>query len=378
MKVMERLFIYADTGQVEAKPLDFKIVGEPYRGYFVAVKNGNPNLVNFEKGTIHEMKKFKNIWISTEGLIADYSVKYPIYLDKDLNIIGALHDYAIAYNSRLLAASYMGEKRESSRYLQSALIDLEEGKVIGEFSWIRFSKSGLVLVNEDCETRRDGVYGCLSADGKTIIPTKYYQIVLITDNSGTPVRIAAQSSEGIELVDLQGNKIATLPNHGNIKWDNWDNHDIPMAKNFVKLEESYTGCNTWFDIDGKQLTPDGYKFVKKYEKNGKQVGWLVYINYEDGGLIYDMTMTKRIGTKAPVKKRDYIAELYKKRNFIGQALGTIDKMYERGFIKKIDIVWQSSINAYEGIYDITLKDGSVYRIEANASLRIIKAKRLRR
>lgn len=81
----------------------------------------------------------------------------------------------------------------------------------------------------------------------------------------------------------------------------------------------------------------------------------------------------------PVKKKkeiDYIAELYKKRNFVGRPIGVIADMADRGFVTDLEVVWNSSINS-SPIFNVTLKDRSVYRIETNSLAQIIKAKRYR-
>lgn len=130
----------------------------------------------------------------------------------------------------------------------------------------------------------------------------------------------------------------------------------------------------WYDVNGKKVSPDDCAFVRRYEKNGKQIGW------ETNGKYYDMDW-KFIGDvpTVPVKKKkeiDYIAELYKKRNFVGRPIGVIADMADRGFVTDVEVVWNSSINS-SAIFNVTLKDRSVYRIETNSLAQIIKAKRYR-
>lgn len=66
--------------------------------------------------------------------------------------------------------------------------------------------------------------------------------------------------------------------------------------------------------------------------------------------------------------------LYKSRDFVGRALGDLDKMQDTGYITNVEKVYAGSSLT---ICNITLKDGSRYRIETNSLLRITKAQKLK-
>lgn len=99
-----QLTFNANTGEVTSKPLDFKVVGDSYHGYHVVVKNGEPQLFHFETGTFHPLEKIHNIWKSGEN---------------DID----------------------GKDR-------TFLVDLEKGKVIGDYYSVSLPKSGLIIVKE--------------------------------------------------------------------------------------------------------------------------------------------------------------------------------------------------------------------------------------
>jgi len=363
------LTIDANEAITVTKPLDFKIVSEPYHGYYMVVKNGEHQLYNLETNTLVPLEKFFSFWISSEVLFKDISRQplSPILVDKDFNILGAfdfpsginkLQDEA---NQKFLPVRYVFsyEHPKDNSYV---LLDLVNGKIMGQFGHVYFTNSDYIMV------KKNGSWGLMDPDGKYVMPTQYEDIGIIKDNSGKCQRIATISRGNAELFDMQGKKVATIP--GLYHCINEDE-----GTNFLKLtcEGSLDGIKYhigWFDINGKQLTPDGCKSITKYEKNGKQVGWIA-----DNKIIYDMNM-KRIGTKATKKERDYVAELYKKRNFVGRPIGMIFDMKDRGFVKRLKGVWSSAVDG-RAIFDISLKDGSVYRIETNDWAQIIKAKKYR-
>jgi len=385
------LTINTQEGTTSAEPIDYEILSEPYHGFYVVSKAGTHQLLDFKKGTanFHPLVKFHNIWKTQKPLVVHYhnQMMCPIYLDKDFDILGAylagkFSIYANEpgelepdeYNGKVLVLDNPAFRPSGD--FACLLVNLEKGKVIGEYYSITLLNIGLIQVSQERPNSKDLMVGCLDSEGNIILPVEYQNIIYLFDNSNFTQRIAAQNFDGsVEIFDVQGKKFTSLPGtySDSSRQNPYVTNDggILSCDNSLKLKTS--DQIYWFDLNGKRLNPDGCTKIERYPEKGKQTGWLVN-NEKIYNLNWKFVKNK---PKAPVvKEKDYILELYKKRNFVGYNLGAIDQMYDRKLITHIDVVWTSSLDC-SGIFNITLKDRKRYRIETNAWGIISKAKRIR-